>query len=447
MRSSPHPDDDFSAQAIGVTADVRPPSRPHDDRGIGTEHTSMTRTAAESRREVHAVVVGGGVAGLEATLALRALGPDLVDVELVAPEHHFFYRPLAVAEPFGRARLYRWELADLLRAAGAEFTPGTLRAVDADRRVIHLEHGARIEYDAVLLACGARSEVALPNALTFRGPADTERFSRLLDRAKGGRVERLVFAVPPGVSWPLPLYELALLTAAELERASVDAELTFVTPEPAPLAVLGTKASQAVHSLLSEHRIVTRTAEYPAAVTENGLSSVPGGDIDADGVVSLPRLKGPAIEGISRDRDGFVPTDAHGRVRGAADVYAAGDVTTFPIKQGGLAAQQADAAAETIAATAGASVEPRPFEPVLRALLLTGREPAFLCVELGGGHGESTRVSDEPLWWPAGKIVGRHLAPFLADLGVLDIRGELTEEDVLRIEVDASAAHELAWRG
>ena len=406
----------------------------------------MTRTATEKRRGTQVLVVGGGVAGLEATLALRAVAADLVGVELLAPEHHFYYRPLAVAEPFGAAGAQRWELADLLRAAGAEFTPGALRAVDVEGHVAHLENGGQIEYDALLLAHGARPETALPGALTFRGPADTEGFSRLLGEVKRGQIERLVFAVPPGVNWPLPLYELALLTATELEREGVDAELALVTPEPVPLALLGTRASEVVYTLLVERRIAVHTATYPAAVTESGLSCVHGGDIEADGVVSLPRLKGPAIEGVSRDRDGFVPTDTHGRVRGAPDVYAAGDLTTFPIKQGGLAAQQADAAAEAIAAAAGAAVEPRPFQPVLRALLLTGGEPTFLSVELGGGHGDSTRVSDEPLWSPAGKIVGRQLAPFLADLGVLDLAGEPSEDDVRRIEVDASAAHELAWR-
>ena len=343
--------------------------------------------------------------------------------------------------------MHRWELAGLLRAAGAAFTPGALRAVEAEGHVAHLENGARIEYDFVLLACGARPEVALPGALTFRGPADTERFARLLEEVKGGKAKRLAFAVPPGVGLPLPLYELALLTATELERNAVDAELTLVTPEPAPLALLGTATSEAVHALLAEHRIAVRTVVYPAALSESGISAVPGGHIEADRVVSLPRLKGPAIEGIPQDRDGFVPTDVYSRVHGAADVYAAGDLTTFPIKQGGLAAQQADAAAESIAARAGAAVDPVPFRPVLRALLLTGGAPAFLRVELGGGLGESTRISDEPLWWPAGKIVGRHLAPFLAGLGVVGASwGEPPREDVLRVEVDASAVHELAWR-
>jgi hypothetical protein len=77
-------------------------------------------------------------------------------------------------------------------------------------------------------------------------------------------------------------------------------------------------------------------------------------------------------------------------------------------------------------------------------LLLTGAAPAFLRVELGGGHGESSTASSEPLWWPPGKVVGRHLAPFLAELGVLALPDE-PGEDALRIELEATAAHELGW--
>ena len=112
--------------------------------------------------------------------------------------------------------------------------------------------------------------------------------------------------------------------------------------------------------------------------------------------------------------DGFVETDEHGRVRGLADVYAAGDITAFPVKQGGIAAQQADAVAEAIAARAGADLIPRPFRPVLRGVLLTGAEHAYLRRDLAGGTDDLPGFDVEPLWWPAGKIVGRYLAPFLA---------------------------------
>jgi sulfide:quinone oxidoreductase len=115
---------------------------------------------------------------------------------------------------------------------------------------------------------------------------------------------------------------------------------------------------------------------------------------------------------------GFVRTDEYGRVEGRDDVYAAGDMTTFPLKQGGIAAQQADAAAESIAALAGALVTPRPFRPVLRGLLLTGLSPRFLAASL---LDDSSEVDSEPLWWPPAKIVGRHLAPFLAEHAGLSV--------------------------
>ena len=56
-------------------------------------------------------------------------------------------------------------------------------------------------------------------------------------------------------------------------------------------------------------------------------------------------------------------------VRGVDDVYAAGDMTTFPLKQGGIAAQMADAAASAIAVRAGVPVAQHPFRPVIRGLL------------------------------------------------------------------------------
>ena len=91
----------------------------------------------------------------------------------------------------------------------------------------------------------------------------------------------------------------------------------------------------------------------------------------------MPRLVGPSLRGIPAERDGFIHTDPHGRVPGLEDVFAAGDATTFPVKQGGLAAQQADAVAEAIAASVGADIDPQPFRPILRGTLLTGGRGAL----------------------------------------------------------------------
>ena len=398
----------------------------------------MTRTASVRRSDFRAVIVGGGVGGLEATLALRALAPDVVDVELVSSELHFFYRPLAVVEPFGLGSVHRWELSELAHRAGAGFSPGTLTAVDVQERTAQFASGGEIEYDALLLALGARPETAVPGALTFRGQANGESFRLLLDEAKLKRAGRLVFAVPSGPVWPLPIYELALLTASEFEEDKVDVEIAVVTSEPSPLALFGATVSDAVASLLAERKVSVTTSTYPAEFREGQVLGVPETSIAADWVVACPRLAGPDIAGLPRERDGFIPIDEYGRVRDVEGLYAAGDATTFPIKQGGIAAAQADAAARSIAARAGADVDPRPFRPILRALLLSGRRPTFMRVELEGGRGETSTVSEEALWWPPGKIVGRYLSPFLAGLGLPEHREE--EGEVVRLEINGDEA-------
>jgi sulfide:quinone oxidoreductase len=142
--------------------------------------------------------------------------------------------------------------------------------------------------------------------------------------------------------------------------------------------------------------------------------------IDCDRVVALARVEPIAIDGVPGDRDGFAPVDAHGQVVGAPGVYAAGDGTSFPVKQGGIACQQADAAAEAIARQAGAQIEPKPFRPILRGRLMTGKRPLFLRSDVSGASGDVSESSGHTLWWPPSKIAGDYLAPYLASQEELD---------------------------
>jgi sulfide:quinone oxidoreductase len=348
-------------------------------------------------------------------LALRDLAEERVDVELIAPEPYFWYAPLAVAEPFGSQPARHFDLALLAQASGALFSLGAVVGVDADRRavrtVVGRTDGGEIPYDALVLATGARRRPAVPGALTFRGPADSDAVRFVLDEIAGGRARRLVFAIPAGVTWSLPAYELALQAARRLDGA---AEITLVTPERAPLEVFGPLASAAVERLLHESGINLRTGAEPQDALAGTVRMATGERIAAERVVALPRLQGDTFPGVPADDGGFMPVDDDGRVDGVDHVWAAGDGTDFPIKQGGIAAQQADAVAEDIAALAHAQIVPQPFRPILRALLLTGGVPLYLRTDLSAP--EEATVSDEPLWWPPAKIVGRYLAPFLAGL-------------------------------
>ncbi len=360
----------------------------------------------------HVVIAGGGVAALEAALALQQLAADLVDVELVAPEPRFWYRPLAVSEPFGGGQVPSFDLAELANRAGALFTVGAITHVYANSRFAGTAAGDNLPYDSLLLACGVLPRPAVAGALTFRGPADTPLVADVAARIDAGEVARVAVVVPVGAAWSLPAYELALMLRAHAEDARRELELALVTPEDEPLLLFGQEASEAMRTLLEERGIALHTGFFAQELRDGELRLLPSKSLEADCVIALPTLVGQRIDGVPQTRDGFVPVDAHGRVEGLGDVYAAGDITRFPVKQGGIAAQQAVAAAEAIAAAAGAALEPQPFRPVLRGLLLTGGAPRYLRRDVAAAGPSAASV--EPLWWPPAKIVGQYLAPFLA---------------------------------
>jgi sulfide:quinone oxidoreductase len=366
----------------------------------------------DSRTPFHVVIAGAGVAALEAALALRALAGDLVSVELIAPEAEFTYRPLAVAEPFRTGEVRRFPLEPLVHAAGATLKRDSLASVQPDEKQILLASDDAVDFDAFVLAVGTRTRDAVIGAVTFRGPQDGPALTALLERATAGNLSRIAFVVPAGVGWPLPLYELALQTGSYLsDRGTRGVRIVIVTPEEHPLAIFGREASSAVAELLELRGIDVEPGSVALAWSDGVLALAGSRSVEADAVVALPQLLGPAVPGLPHDGAGFVPTDLEGRVTGMTDCYAAGDATHFRPKQGGLATQQADAVAAAIANDVGADVQPMPYRPVLRGLLLTGFVPRYLRADVRGG---TSAIDTEALWWPPAKIVGRYLAPFLA---------------------------------
>jgi sulfide:quinone oxidoreductase len=387
------------------------------------------------------VIAGGGVAALEATLALRALAREPVSIELIAPEPEFVYRPLAVTEPFRVGETRRFPLGRLVEAAGGTLRQDSVASVDPADRVVRTGGGNELAYDALLVALGARPRETLPNTLLFSGPESVPSLAAVLEQAVDGELRRIVFALPAGVTWPLPLYELALLTSSYLsEHCATGIALALVTPEERPLALFGAEASERIAELLAIRGITCHARTTPIAFEDGVLRVAPDGRVEADCVIALPRLQGPALTGLPSDTDGFLPIDRLCHVGSEPDVYAAGDATQFPLKQGGIAAQQADVAATDIAGRVGSTVEPTPFRPVLRGLLLTGMAARFLRSEPGTAESE---IDTEALWWPPAKIVGRYLAPFLAEK--LGLSAEAPRGDAVRVEVELDPHDNSAW--
>lgn len=363
------------------------------------------------------LIAGGGVAAVEAMLALRPwTSRRRAEVELLTPATDLVHRPLSVAEPFGRGQPIRIPLARVVADCHATHRRAALASVRSERREALTVDGEALEYDALLLAIGARPSPALPGALSYRGLPDAAPFRRLLRRVRRGSSRRVLFTVPTSVAWALPLYELALLTAAMLREEGVEGvAIGVVTHEPAPLAAFGPSAGEAVAGILAEHGVELRTEAAPSAVVGGKLRLAGGASIPADEVVALPELAVAPLPGVPQGPRGFIPTDRLMEVEGAPRVYAAGDATWFPIKQGGLAAQQAEVAAGAIATRFDRRAKADPFRPILRAALLTGSGPFYLRAAIGDEDGAT--FSSTPLWWPPSKVAGHHLASYLRGSG------------------------------
>jgi sulfide:quinone oxidoreductase len=361
------------------------------------------------RHTLNVLIAGGGCAALEAAFRLQHVAGQRVRTTILAPDEYLATHAKAVLVPFAAGAIPREPLPGLASDAGARLRRGRMTAVDAaEHRVITADGGA-IDYDVLLIAIGAVSR-AHPHALSFGGPGSERHMHGLIQDLEAGFVRRIVFVVPEDATWPVPLYELALLTAERAYDMCLTPELTIVTPEHAPLELFGFEVSGALTKQLIDAGVTVITDTHAEVMTTRMVNLRGAGLLAADRVVTLPAFEGPAVPGLPHDAAGYLRVDPHGRVVGAPDVYAAGDVTHHRVKQGGLACQQADAAADAIAARAGAAIEPRPYAPALQGVLLTEHAETFL----RRGSTKDASGSDRALRRPPAKLAGRELSRHLS---------------------------------
>src|SRR3954463_13211279 len=196
---------------------------PDDRRGRATDTTGMSTSV---------LIAGGGPAALEAALALHRLAGERVSTTLLAPEANLTYRPLSVLAPFAAGGATTYPLEQMAADAGFTLVRGRLDHVDPVAHVVTTVTGQRLPYDVVLIASGARPVEPFPAATAFTGSlTDQQRLHGIVQDVEGGYVHRVAFVVPAGSSWPLPLYELALMLAERAFEMQVEVELHLLTPE------------------------------------------------------------------------------------------------------------------------------------------------------------------------------------------------------------------------
>ena len=139
------------------------------------------------------------------------------------------------------------------------FIAATVLRVDAEARTVTLATGEEVGYDVLVLALGATAVSALPHALMFG--EHPRVLNGVLADLEQGWSRSVAFVVPRGCSWPLPLYELALMTARDVWTMNMDrVAMHLVTGELEPLGIFGAEASAVVADLLDAARITVHGA-------------------------------------------------------------------------------------------------------------------------------------------------------------------------------------------
>jgi sulfide:quinone oxidoreductase len=362
------------------------------------------------------LVCGGGVAASEALLRLRKLAGDEVSLTALAPNDEMVYRPTAVREPFAGGGARRYPLAAITEAAGAEVVKDRLASVDLERSVVRTEQDSELPFDALLVAVGARFSPPFRHARVFTD-SSAAMLQGLVQDIEEGYSHSVAFVVPDGPSWPLPIYELALMTRERASSMGVDdLEIILAVPEPKPLVAFGDEVSAEVTRLLDDANVTLYCSTRPSVPeSQQLLLQPPGVLLRPERIVTLPHMSGPDVHGLPGGTlGGFVPIDGTCAVPGTdGRVFAAGDGADFPIKHGGIGAQEADVAASHIARLAGVDVEPEIFRPHIAGTLLTGGKPLYVEARVVGNRGFQGEIHETPPWPEDAKIVAVELGPFL----------------------------------
>jgi len=360
------------------------------------------------------LIAGGGIAALEALLRLRRLAGDQVDITVLAPNEDFVYRALSVQEPFSAGIPERYPVGPLLDHAGAEWVQDTLSSVDHRRRIARTGGGAELHFDALLVAVGAKAKPVVEHARTFDGERADEILRGVVQDIEGGYARKLAFIKPAGPVWPLPLYELALMSAAAGHDAGIDdLEIHLFAADSRPLPMFSAEVGEAVAELLSEARITFHPQTEPTIERTGHLLLPDGREMDVNSVIAMPRLYGPSTKGLPLTEHGFIKINPACEVPGTDHrVFAAGDAIDFPVKHGGVGSQAGDVAAAAIARQAGVDVAVTPFHPVIHGKLLTGSGPKFLFARFIGGEGFDSVIADAPVG-STEKVTAAELSPYL----------------------------------
>ncbi|MCA9540016.1 MAG: NAD(P)/FAD-dependent oxidoreductase [Myxococcales bacterium] len=340
------------------------------------------------------VILGAGTGGtLMANKLARALSPAEWRIILVDRDDDHIYQPGLLFVPFGLN-----DPKDLVRPrrrflpSGAELCLSGAEAVDPVARVVHLRDGAKLSFDVLIVATGARlvpEETAgltgpgwYRDAFDFYTLAGATALARRLERFKHGRVVVNVVDMP--IKCPVAPLEFLFLADAYFTQRGVRDAVEIVYATPLDGAFTKPRASAAFGHLLAEKGVTVQPDFQVASVDSDArtLRAYDGRAIDYDVLVSVPAHQGSAVISNSGlgDDFGFLPTDRQTlQSRDHENIFALGDATDLPTsKAGSVAHFQGEVLIENVLRFIGGKALVPGFDGHANCFVETGHGKAIL---------------------------------------------------------------------
>jgi sulfide:quinone oxidoreductase len=299
----------------------------------------------------HIVVLGGGTGGTLTANRLRRMYPEhLVTITVVDQDDEHVYQPGLLFVPFGLADSH-----DLVRSrqrqlhAGIDYHQSAIDRVDVAGNAAHLEDGAVLAYDVLVIATGATlvpeetEGLAGPgwnrNVFTFYTRDGAEALAARLASFDSGRLVVNVVDMP--IKCPVAPLEFCFLADWFFrERGTRERiDLTYVTPLDG--AFTKPVASQRLGAMLAA-KDITVVTEFNTGEVDSAAGHLIGYDervVAFDLAVVIPLHGGAGYvsrsEGLG-DELNFVQTDEHTlQSRASPNIFAIGDAAGVPASKAG----------------------------------------------------------------------------------------------------------------
>ncbi len=318
------------------------------------------------------LVLGGGFGGLETSFYLRMYLSDQVKVTLVSDRDCFIFRPNSIYVPFGLdPEKLKIGLQKPLKRKNITLVKAKVQEINVAGKIVHAD-GLKLPYDFLVIATGAEvrpEEVPglKENAHNIWTTDDMLKlrasFENLRERARAGRQQKVLFLIPPNNKCSGPLYEMVFMLETWLHRNGVrkQVDITWTTFEETYIQVFGPRLHEIVVQEFEQRGVIGYNKYTVEKVDKNEVVYHNGQHLPFDLLISFPPYVASTLfSSLPVDDRGFITTNLTTRqVADHSEIYAVGDASDFPVKQGFLAFTQSDAAAEHLAAK------------------ILGRKPAF----------------------------------------------------------------------